>query len=161
MMTESWVWNWPLDAPVMQSEWMTFSDPPSLVEVQFKRLPWNSPFHSSRCHLGTVTTQKPYRGSFITTDIYNPFFSLLIVDGKFMKWHIFSWVLELRHCYKDEHYNVNQIDIFILCKAPFCVNQPKMERLVKMCNFRFQFRIPRIKLIHHFTFCLSKSLACF
>ena len=139
MRTESWVWNWPLDAPVMQSEWMTVSVPSSLVEVQFKRLPWKSPFHSSRCHLGTVTTQKPYRGSFITTDIYNPIFSLLIVDGKFMKWHIFSWVLELLALLQRRTlYNVNQIVIFILCKAPFFVNQPKMERLVKMSNFRYQ-----------------------
>ena len=134
--------------------WMTFSDPPSLAEVQFKRLPWNSPFHSSRCHLGTVTTQKPYRGSFITTDIYNRIFSLLIVDGKFMKWYIFSSGLELLALLQRRVLlNVNQIGIFIscsnfffylcilasfLCKAPFCVNQPKIERLVKMQFFRYQ-----------------------
>lgn len=141
----------------MQREWMIdFLRPPSLVEVQFKRLPWNSPFHSFRCHLGTVTTQKPHRGSFITTDIYNPIFSLLIVDGKFMKLHIFSSGLELLallqrqtlQCESGCHLHQLQPFSFIyaseLCfyvsASPFCENQPKMERLVKMpmCYFRYQ-----------------------
>ena len=156
--------------------WMTFSDPPSLVEVQFKRLPWNSPFHSSRCHLGTITTQTPYRGSFIHGYLQPNFF---VVDCRWEIYEITYFFFRIRTAGTVTKTNTTMwirlssssvVAIFFylcirasfLCEAPFCENHPKMDRLEKMWFFPLpKFRTPVIKLVHHFTFCLSKSLACF